>query len=210
MAEETGKKGGIMLLVCGALTGAILAIAGMTLAQRPEPPAIEIIPPQPSPTAAPSATPGSLRVYVTGAVNAPAVVEVPVGSIVADVVRAAGDFSEDAATELINLALPVSDGMQVHVPSLLSENERTVSPAWQLATPAMLTAGAASETPLVNINTADLTALDTLPGVGPATAQAIVDFRDTNGPFGAIEEIMEVSGIGPAKYEQMKELITVE
>lgn len=210
MAEENGKKIGIVWLVSSAMLGAILAIVGMTLAQRTRPAAIEIIPPEPTATPAPSATPGPLRVYITGAVNYPAVYELPVGSIVADVVSAAGNFTEDAASEMINLALPLSDGMQVHVPTLLPENAEAQAPSRSLATPALLSAAVETGPKLVNINTADAEELDTLPGVGPATAQSIIDHRQTNGPFLTIEEILEVSGIGPAKFEQMKELITVE
>lgn len=211
MAEEGGKKSGWVWIISSALFGAIVAIVGMTLAdQNPPPAAIEIIPPEPTATAAPTATPGPLRVYITGAVNNPDVYSLPEGSIVADVVAAAGSFREDAAREMINLALPLQDGMQVHVPAIATQSAQPPPSGQQLATPAMLVAPQDSSPGLVNINIADLDTLDTLPGVGPAIAQSIIDFRQTNGPFGAIEEIMEVSGIGPAKFEQMKELITVE
>lgn len=209
MAEDNGRNVGYIWLVSSALLGAILAIVVMTLAQRTRPASIEILPPEPTATAAPSATPGPLRVYVTGAVNFPAVYELPVGSIVADVVRAAGDFTEDAAREWINLALPVSDGMQVHVPALPAEGAEAQAPSSPPVTPALLTAAEAAPG-LVNVNTAGVEELDTLPGIGPATAQNIIDHRQTNGPFQTIEEILDVSGIGPAKFEQIKELITVE
>lgn len=206
MAEEE-RKGGLVWLVSGALLGAILAVVGMTLAQRTQPAAIEILPPAPSPTPVPSATPGPLRVYITGAVNRPAVYELPVGSIVADVVRAAGDFSEEAATEFVNLALPLSDGMQVHVPDR-SVAEGSQAPSF-VAPPVVSAAGEVNAS-RVNINTAGPAELETLPGVGPATAQNIIDYRQANGPFARIEDIMDVSGIGPAKFEQMKELIAVD
>lgn len=210
MAEEEGKRGTLVWLISSAIAGAIVAIVGMTLAQQVQPAAIEIVPPPPTPTPAPSATPGPLRVYVTGAVNSPAVYEVPAGSIVADVVRAAGDFREDAAREHVNLALPLSDGMHVHVPALLPETDQPLVAPFSLATPSLLTEAVGGQDALVNINTAGVDELDTLPGVGPATAQNIIDHRQRHGPFTAIEEIMDVSGIGPAKFEQMKALITVE
>ena len=206
MAEEE-RKGGLVWLVSGALLGAILAVLGMTLARQTQPAAIEILPPQPTPTPAPSATPGPLRVYITGAVNQPAVYELPVGSIVADVVDAAGDFSDEAATELVNLALPLSDGMQVHVPQ---RNEGTIQQPQALVAPPIVSAPETANSSQVNINTADAEALDTLPGVGPAIAQNIITHRQANGPFKNIEGIMDVSGIGPAKFEQMKDLITVD
>jgi competence protein ComEA len=206
MAEEE-RKGGLVWLVSGALLGAILAVLGMTLARQTQPAAIEILPPQPTPTPAPSATPGPLRVYITGAVNRPAVYELPAGSIVADVVDAAGDFSDEAATELVNLALPLSDGMQVHVPQ---RNEATILQPQALVAPPIVSAPETANSSRVNINIADAEALDTLPGVGPAIAQNIITHRQANGPFNNIEEVMDVSGIGPAKFEQMKDLITVD
>jgi competence protein ComEA len=69
---------------------------------------------------------------------------------------------------------------------------------------------AAADGDTVNINTADVAQLDTLPGIGPSTAEKIVEYRDTNGPFATIDEIMSVSGIGPAKFEQIQTFITVD
>lgn len=208
MAEEE-STGGYIWLVSGVLMGAIMAVVGMTLAQRTRPAAIEILPPEPTPTTAPSPTPGPFRVYITGAVNQPAVYELPVGSIVADAVQAAGGFHEEAAEEMINLALPLSDGMHVHVPALVADAELDEQqPA--AAPPIVVSADADPGPTLVNINTAGATELETLPGVGPITAQNIIDYREANGPFSSIDEILEVSGIGPAKFEQMKELIIVD
>jgi len=203
MAEES-KQGSFVWLVSGVLLGAVVAVAGMTLMQRTQPAAIEILPPEPSPTPVPSATPGPLRVYITGAVSNPAVYELPAGSIVADVVEAAGNFGNEAATELVNLALPLSDGMHVHIPAYGAEEQQAVS------APPIVSAPQEEAGTLVNINTAGVEELDTLPGVGPATAQYIIDHRQANGPFTQIEEIMDVSGIGPAKFEQIKDLITVD
>ncbi len=210
MAEEKEPKIGPMWLLSSALLGAILAVVGMTLSQRAKPAAIEILPPLPTFTPAPSATPGPLRVYITGAVNHPAVYELPDGSIVADAVMAAGDFSEDAARELINLALPLRDGMQVHVPALIPDGDQLLGVPDMIITPAFLTDAGDARGQRVNINTAGVDELDALPGVGPTIAQNIIDYRQTNGAFRAIEDILHVSGIGPAKFEQMKELITVD
>lgn len=208
MAEEE-RTGGYVWLVSGVLMGAIMAVVGMTLAQRTRPAAIEILPPEPTPTTAPSPTPGPFHVYITGAVNQPAVYELPVGSIVADAVQAAGGFHDEAAQEMINLALPLSDGMHVHVPALAADAEpEQQRPA--TSPPIVVSADSDPKTRLVNINTAGATELETLPGVGPVTAQNIIDYRQANGPFSSLDEILEVSGIGPAKFEQMKELITVD
>lgn len=208
MAEEE-RTGGYVWLVSGVLVGAIMAVVGMTLAQRTRPAAIEILPPEPTPTTAPSPTPGPLRVYVTGAVNQPAVHELPAGSILADAVQAAGGFDEEAAREMINLALPLSDGMHVHVPAIVagadSQQQRPAP-----SPPIVVSADSDPGARLININTAGATELETLPGVGPVTAQNIINHRQSNGPFGSIDEILEVSGIGPAKFEQMKEMIVVD
>lgn len=211
MAEEE-RTGGYVWLVSGVLMGAIVAVVGMTLAQRTRPAAIEILPPEPTPTTAPSPTPGPFRVYITGAVNHPAVYELTVGSIVSDAVQAAGGFADEAAREMVNLALPLSDGMHVHIPVITAGTEENNAPEQPpaAAAPIIVSADADPGPRLVNINTAGATELETLPGVGPVIAQSIIDHRQANGPFNSIDEILEVSGIGPAKFEQLKEMIVVD
>ena len=194
-----------MLVVVNLSLGAIIALAGSTLLRWTRPPPIVIEAPPPSPTAAPTETPGPLRVYVSGEVGQPAVYELPPGSIVADVVEMAGSFTEEAAAEAVNLAQPLADGMHVHVPA---EKEAGAPPIFSVSEPA--TAPGENGAMTVNINTATRAQLEALPGVGPATAEKIVAYREENGPFERIEEIMDVSGIGEAKFEGMKELITVE
>jgi competence protein ComEA len=127
----------------------------------------------------------------------------PVGAILQDAVRAAGGFTEAADDERLNLALPLSDGMHVHVPNLIEEV--VVEPAGNSSNPSPSATGA-----IININTAGLAELELLPGIGPATAQKIIDYRQENGPFSTIEEVQNVSGIGPVKYELIFELITVQ
>ena len=191
------------------ILGVMAAVVFMTLSQRVRPAPIVIEPPPP--TAAPSATPtpGPIRVYVSGEVVVADVYELPAGSLVADAVEVAGDFTDEAAGELVNLAQPLADGMHIHVPAVGAkevESERSfiTSPAGDLSS----SGGGGRER--ININTASLDKLDTLPGIGPVTAQKIVDYREANGPFEQVEEIMEVSGIGEAKFEQMEGLITVD
>ena len=128
----------------------------------------------------------SITVYVTGAVNQPGVVSV---------------------AAKINMAQAVKDGQQIRVP------EKGASKASNTVTNGVsssATAGKeASEGELININTADEAELDKLPGVGPSTAQKIIEYRETEGPFASPEDIMKVKGIGKAKYEKMKDRITV-
>jgi competence protein ComEA len=120
-------------------------------------------------------------------------------SIVKDAVLAAGGPTQDADLDRINLALPVVDGQQVYVPRL-DEGVLPVEPAFRLPTVIVR----------VNINTADLMALDSLPGIGPAIAQRILDYREAHGPFSRIEDITNVPGIGPATLENLRDLISTE
>lgn len=146
----------------------------------------------------------TLVVHVDGAVAAPGVYELPAGSRANDAVLAAGGLTEDADTSSLNLATPLSDGDKVRVPV---EGEE-VSAASAAATGTTATEDSTSGG-LVNINTATLEELDTLPGVGEATAQAIIDDREQNGPFSSIEDLMRVSGIGEKKYAKLEAMICV-
>lgn len=203
--------------------GVALALAaglGYVLAnvrRAAEPAPIEIVPPAPTataapaPTLAPTATGGPLRVYVSGAVAHPAVYELSPGSILDDAVRAAGGFAAGADTAAVNLAQPAADGMQVHVPSL--DEALATPPVVSLPSQAAATVpsrmGGVTIGGLVNINTATQTDLEMLPGIGPSTAADIIAYRAANGPFAAIEAIMDVPGIGEGKFEAMRDLITV-
>lgn len=185
-------------LVAGLLTGVIIGILIMTLNGRTLPAPIFISPAAPLATTAPTVTAGPLRIYISGEVSEPAVYDVPAGAIVQDAVRAAGGFTAEANTESVNLALQLADGMHIHVPAV---GDPAGGPAVRQGSVIL------GNDPLVNINLATLAELETLPGIGPSTAQKIIDFRQANGPFQTIEDIMNVSGIGPGKYEQIKDLI---
>ncbi|OUO35502.1 ComEA family DNA-binding protein [Olsenella sp. An290] len=141
-----------------------------------------------------------LVVHVDGAVAAPGVYELPAGSRANDAVLAAGGVVEGADTSSINLAAPLADGEKVHVP-LAGE----ASPAPSAG------AGAAPEQASgpVNLNTAGVEELDALPGVGEATARAIIEDRERNGPFSSPEDLMRVSGIGEKKFEKLEAMVCV-
>ena len=147
-------------------------------------------------------------VYVAGAVNRPGVVQLAEGARAKDAVDACGGFLPTADTNGVNLAQKLKDGMQVTVP------EKMTAAAQSAATQGV-TGGAyvGSSKPLpegmVNINTADEKELDKLPGIGPAMAKRIVEYRTENGAFQAPEEIKRVKGIGDAKYEKMKDKIAL-
>ena len=142
-------------------------------------------------------------VDVGGAVVEPGVVELDAGSRVADAIEAAGGLAADADCTTLNQAQLLQDGQKVYVPK-----EGEVELAGASADSRGQDAGQTA-TALVNINTATLDQLDALPGVGPATAQAIIDDREANGPFASTEDIMRVSGIGEKKFENLKDAICV-
>lgn len=156
---------------------------------------------RPDVTAVPAAAPVRVRagpavrprvtVDVTGAVRRPGLYRLPDGSRVADALERAGGPTRKAFLEGVNLAAPLADGQQVLVPR---------KPAIGGAVP-----GAA--TGPVSLSTATLEQLDTLPGVGPVTAQKILDYRSGHGAFRSVEELDAVPGIGPATVEELRELV---
>ena len=203
----------LLVLIVGIVLGAV----SVTLAGRVQPAPIIIQPPAPTAQPGPTATPGPLRVFVNGAVVAPAVYELPPGGIVQQAIEQAGGFTAEADAAVVNLALPLQDGMQIYVPTMAETAEQVQN---VISSPLVRSEGieldvvegetdVSTDGQVVNINTADVAQLDTLPGVGPSTAEKIVEYRDTNGPFATIDEIMSVSGIGPAKFEQIQSFITV-
>ena len=142
-------------------------------------------------------TPWPVRVYVSGAVTTPQVVEVPAGSLVADVIAAAGGAGVDADLGALNLAAPVADNQHLIVP--------------HLATCAAISGdGADAETAMpIDINQASCDELTALPTIGEVKAAAIVAYRLEHGPFKEVAEIQQVSGIGPATFETIAPFITV-
>lgn len=138
-------------------------------------------------------------VYVTGAVANPGVYSLDEGLRVCDAVEAAGGLTEDADASTVNLARVLSDGEHIALPTK-AEVETALAQG---------SAGGAVASSLVNINTADASALETLSGVGSATAQAIISDREQNGPFSTIEDLMRVDGIGEKKFAKLKDSICV-
>jgi len=198
-------------IIFGLIIGLVLTILGMVLLRQTQPAPIEILPPAPTATAEPTATPSPIRVYVNGAVAVPAVYTLPPGSIVEQAVVAAGGFSADANQEVVNLAQPLFDGAQVYVPTLVEVNATPTAVVSQ-ALPQKGTAvpdSSISSDGLIDINQAGMAELDSLPGIGPSTAEKIIEYRNSAGLFTTIEEIMNVPGIGEAKFNQIKDLITV-
>ncbi|NHT17501.1 ComEA family DNA-binding protein [Cellulomonas sp. IC4_254] len=146
-------------------------------------------------------------VHVVGRVAAPGVVALPAGSRVGDAVGAAGGPLPDADLAALNLAAVVQDGAQVRVPA--PGEEPVVADAAD-GTAASSGGGAAGPAGGgVDVNTAPSTELQTLPGIGPVLAERIVAWREANGPFGSVDALLDVSGIGPAVLGQIRELVRV-
>ncbi|WP_432831085.1 helix-hairpin-helix domain-containing protein [Dactylosporangium sp. CA-092794] len=150
-----------------------------------------------SAAAAPSASPAPLVVNVTGRVGRPGLVRLPPGARVADAIEAAGGALPGTDLSGINLARKVTDGEMIAVGI-------TPPPAAPGAA-----AGPVGGGGLVNLNTATTTELQTLPGIGEVLAQRIVEFRDRHGGFRAVSDLRQVDGIGDAKFQQLKDRVTV-
>ena len=186
---------------------AIVAVVALVLWMRGAP--ASIAPPATSNGVAAPVTPGPstatvVVVHVSGAVRKPGIYELQPGARVADAIDLAG-LRPAANLNALNLAEPLVDGSKIDVPH---RGEAPV-PAPGLASPASPSTGAPGAGTPVNINTADQTVLETLPEVGPVTAQAIIEYRTQIGSFTSIEQLLEVSGIGPATFEAMRSLVTV-
>jgi competence protein ComEA len=151
-------------------------------------------------SASPAVSAAPLIVDVTGWVRNPGVYEFAAGDRVIDAVNRAGGAREGADLSVINLAAPLVDGTQV----VVSKEGQAPPGATSGTVPGVPGSGA-----MVNINTASETELETLNGVGPVTAAAIIQYRTENGPFATVDDLMEVSGIGPATLEELRPQVTV-
>jgi len=172
------------------ILGVLLGVGILILVTRP---------PRGTPiTLLPAPSPAPIRVYVSGRVNQAGLYTLPWGSRVNDAIQAAGGFSEDANSGAINLAKVLEDGEQINVPEVITGSASGGSTS--ASDPSLI---------LVDINIATLEQLDTLPEIGPKTAQEIIDYRNANGPFVGIEDIMNVPGIGQATFDKIKNFIVV-
>lgn len=180
-----------LYLAAGILFGLFLAAVVWIVARNPTGEAVTLRP-------APTETP--VIVHITGAVPRPGVYALPEGSRVQDAIAAAGGFLAEANRTDINLAALLIDGEKLDIPFIEGG-----SPV--LATPGPTVVAATTD--LIDINIASQSELESLPGIGPTTAQSIIEYRESNGPFVSIEEIINVPGIGSGIFERIKDLITV-
>jgi len=175
------KEDPIFLLGMGLVIGLVVGALILILSRAPRGEAIQLL-------AAPS--PEAMVVHVSGAVENPGLHEIECGSRTQDAINLAGGSLEDPDLERVNLALIIEDGLQIIVPFL---NQ----PAGQVGG-------------LININRVSAAELEALPGIGPVSAEAIVEYRFSNGPFAAIQDIMQVPGSGRSTFDEISELIDIQ
>lgn len=197
MSEKAGSqpKYNFLLYILAVLVG--LGIGGVILLlnKQPAPKMIEILP---------TRTETPLIAHIVGEVNYPGIYELSQGARISDLVSAAGGFNAYADTSAVNLASRVWDGQQIIIPpiqSLVAPTEYGNSPQDDSST---------ISSSLININYGTKEELMSLPGIGETKAEAIITYREHNGGFEVIEDIMNVSGIGEATFESIKHMITVK
>jgi competence protein ComEA len=196
-ALSRGELIGLVALLAVTLGGAGL----WYVRSLPRPVEVAAVPSGGTASAPASASPSPevvVLVDVAGWVRRPGVYEFTEGARVIDAIDAAGGARSGAVLEALNLAAPLTDGTQILVPR---EGQEGVAPA-------PVTGGAVAGG-LVNVNSAIATELEELPGIGEVIAQRIIDYRTENGPFATVDELVDVSGIGDAILESIRELVTV-
>ena len=205
-------------LVSAALSALVtgLVLAGVFLLFRGDDNApIQVFPPMPEATETPgveAVASGDVRVHVSGAVTNPGVYRMAAQQRLADAVADAGGATVDADLDAVNLAQWLQDGQQYHIPEA-----GEMPPALAAVATASAAATAATLTPgpdpgcggLMDLNAATEADLDTLPRIGPVRAGDIVAYRELNGPFESVDQITEISGIGPATLEGIRPLVAV-
>ena len=186
------RQTAILLVVCIAVLALVgRRIAAQGTARPPGPQAVALT--ENRGGGGPGAAP-RLVVYVVGAVRHAGLVRLAEGARVADALVRAGGPSRKADLTLVNLAAPVADGQQIVVPTRAAPG----------ATGAAATGSAAK----VSLASATLEQFDALPGIGPVTAQKILDWRQTHGPLRSVDDLDAIPGIGPARVEQLRDLVT--
>lgn len=163
-----------------------------------------------------------IYVYITGEVNNPGIVVLPIGSRIVDAIDCAGGITQNADIMKVNLVYMLQDGMKVNIPSsielknnpnfeyiTMSSGDEKNDSNIKNATTVDTKSESAFKVSNVNINTATQTELETLPGIGPSLALKIINYRKENGKFKSIEELKSVNGIGENKYEEIKKYIYV-
>ena len=209
LAGAGRQRVAVALLALAALLGAGFVwaratphLAGATTGQDRVAPPDQTLPRAAPDTSAPAAPSDEVAVHVAGRVRRPGLVRLPAGSRVHDAIRAAGGVTSGADLNAINLARKLTDGEQIRVPA---PGDPAPPPDAAAATPG---SSAATPSAPLDLNTATLEQLDTLPGVGEVTANRIIAYRSAH-PFTTVDELLEVPGIGQRRFDQLKDLVTV-
>ncbi len=146
-----------------------------------------------------------IMIHVAGAVKEEGVIKIDEDSRIIDVIEKAGGLEENANIDDVNLAYTVQDGQKIYIPSEEENNEEPKN----IVTTGIADTDSSVSIVTVNINKATQTELEAIPGIGPSTASSIISYRKENGKFKSIDEIKNISGIGEAKFEKIKEYICV-
>ncbi|HWC09588.1 MAG TPA: helix-hairpin-helix domain-containing protein, partial [Acidimicrobiales bacterium] len=194
------------LLGAGAVVVTLVVVTAVVVGSRSSPAPLVLPKAAPSASSTPSTATAdaTVAVHAAGALVRPGLYLLPGGSRVADVVAAAGGPGPEADLDQLNLATKVADGDRVHVPRRGEVAAGTAGPSSPAAS-----GSPTSSPPVVDLNTATAEQLDDLPGIGPALAKAIVDHRTRHGRFRAVDGLLDVRGIGPAKLEGLRDLVRV-
>lgn len=198
---------GPRLLMAGAGLAAAIAVAAYMMVGANGAPRSEAVIPMATPlpvAATPTAEPTPILVHAAGAVHAPGVYLFRGEGRVHDLVQAAGGFTLDADHDRVNLAAPLSDGLWMYFP----RDGETTLPA-PVGGSGSGGGGAQARSGPLNINTATAEQLESLPGIGPAIAAAIIEHRQRTDGFASVDGLLAVSGIGPSKLEQIRDLVAV-
>lgn len=178
--------------LAGILTGLLFSGLILLLSAEPHGEPIRLLPP---PTA------GPIRVHIAGAVHVPGVYELDRDAILSQAIEAAGGAIDQRSLTFLNLAESLQDGSKVYVPTIAELTESPTDPLVTDSEP-----GAADK---LDINQADEPDFERLPGIGPSLAASIVEYRQSHGDFGSIQDLQAVPGIGPAKLAAIEDLIVV-
>ena len=187
----------------GAAVVAGIVVVALVLLARDAPaviaPPATSTPSQPDVSgASPTSSAAAVYVHVAGSVRAPGLYGLPTGARVADAIAAAGGARANADIDAINLAQVVTDGLKIDVPRKGVEVTTTGAPS-----------PGSSPGSMVSLNSADQAALEVIPGIGPVKAAAIVQYRTDNGAFSSLDELLEVTGIGPATLESIRPYVSL-
>jgi competence protein ComEA len=191
---------GVLVLVVGAVLGVVVMTSGGSArsdqaTSTSPPPVFESV-------SSSSTTLAQIVVHAAGAVRQPGLHRLPAGARVADLIEAAGGVDDMIDIDRVNLAAPVNDGERVYLPRRGESDPETSGPSGQLGNTSPLGSP-------IDLNTATQQQLDDLPGVGPATAAAIVAERKSRGRYASVDDLLDVRGIGTAKLEQIRGLVVI-